>query len=154
MKAECKCGNACICDDDGRYSMEKIRTRDPAWEQLINRGLRWQVLSWKVMLEPGAVVVITNALNLKNSTALEVGQGEIFRYMCTLTNPWPQPTYFEPIRDQLIRMYGTEGQDPNLLGAFQFIMEAGGKDSPHMTDYKDVIAMFVDGATLPDVTCA
>lgn len=33
-KVQCTCGNAIICDDSGRYSMAKIRARDPDWEQL------------------------------------------------------------------------------------------------------------------------
>ena len=63
----CQCGNGCICDDTGRYSMVKIRARDSEWEQLTLRGLRWQKLSWKVMFEPGAVVTIANALNIKKT---------------------------------------------------------------------------------------
>ena len=112
---ECTCGNACICDRTGRYSMEKIRSRDPDWEQLTLRGLKWQKLSWKIMLVPGAVLTITNALDVKHSTAMKIGGNEIFRYMCTLSNPAPQPTLFEPIRDDVIQAYGANGQDPNLV---------------------------------------
>ena len=50
LKVQCTCGNACICDDNGRYSMAKIRARDPDWEQLALRGLKWQKLSWKLSL--------------------------------------------------------------------------------------------------------
>ena len=39
MTVECSCGNACICDEHGRYSMDKIRARDPDWEGLVYRGL-------------------------------------------------------------------------------------------------------------------
>ena len=81
---QCTCGNACICTDHGRYSLAKIQMRDPDWEQLALRGLKWQKLHWKVVLEEGAVITITNALNVKNSTAMEVGGNEIFRYMCSL----------------------------------------------------------------------
>ena len=95
--------------------MAKIRARDPEWEQLALRGLKKQKLHWKVMLVPGAVITITNALNVKNSTAMEVGGNEIFRYMCSLTKPAPQPTLFEPIRDEVIQAYGANGQDPNLV---------------------------------------
>ena len=67
---ECQCGNVCICDGTGRCSMAKVRARDPEWEQLTFRGLKWQKLSWKVMLEPGAVLTIASALNVKNATAI------------------------------------------------------------------------------------
>ena len=53
--------------------MAKIRARDPEWEQLALRGLKWQKLHWKVMLVPGAVITITNALTVKSSTAMEIG---------------------------------------------------------------------------------
>lgn len=144
VKVHCTCGNACICDDNGRYSMAKIRARDPDWEGLILRGLKWQKLSWKVMLVPGAVITISNALNIKNSIAMEVGQNEIFRYMCSLTNPHPQPTLFDPIRDQVIQAYGPNGQDPNLVHPFQFVLEAGGKDGLVITDYQNFQELFCD----------
>ena len=118
-KVQCPCGNAGICDDEGRYCMVKIRARDPEWEQLALRGLKWQKLSWKVMLEPGAVLTITNALNVKNSTAMEVGGNEIFRYMCSLSNPAPQATPFDPIRDEVIQMYGAHGSDPIHSGSLR-----------------------------------
>ena len=141
---QCNCGNACICDEKGRYSMAKIRARDPEWEQLALRGLKWQMLSWKVMLEPGAVLTISNALNVKNSIAMEVGGNEIFRYMCSLSNPAPEPTPFDPIRDHVIQMYGASGQDPHLVHAFQFILESGGRDSQLLNDYQTFQEFFCD----------
>ena len=87
------------------------------------------------MLEPGAVLTIANALNVKNATAMEVGGNEIPRYMCSLSNPAPQATPFDPMRDEVIQRYGASGQDPNLLHALQFILEAGGKGSILLADY-------------------
>ena len=96
------------------------------------------------MLEPGGVITITNALNVKNSTAMEVGGNEIFRYMCSLTNPAPEPTLFDPIRDQVIQAYGPNGQDPNLLHPFQFVLESGGRDGLVITDYQNFQELFCD----------
>ena len=141
---KCTCGNAAICDNNGRYDLAKIRARDPEWEQLILRGLKWQRLSWKVMLEKGAVVTIANALNIRNETAMEIGGIEIFKFMRSLCNPAPQPTPFEPVRNEVIAMYGSHGQDPHLLQAFQFIMEAGGLNSLLMDDYNKFLELFVD----------
>ena len=87
------------------------------------------------MLEPGAVIQIINALNLKNSVAMEVGQNEIFSYMCLQCNPAPQQTPFEPIRDAVIQNYGHHGQDQYLCYIFQFILESGGRGSTHLEDY-------------------
>ena len=84
---------------NGIYSMPKIRNRDHEWEQLGLRGLKWQELSWKVMFEPLAVLTIANALNVKNSTAMEISGCEIFRYMSSLSNPAPKPLPFDPVRD-------------------------------------------------------
>ena len=106
VKVHCTCGNACICDDNGRYSMAKIRARDPDWEQLALRGLKWQVLGWRVMLEKNAVVTISNALNVKNETAMAVGGNEIFAYMQSLCKPAPAKTPFDPIREHVIQLYG------------------------------------------------
>ena len=82
--------------------MDKIRARDPDWEQLALRGLLWERLKWQIMLEKGACVFISNALNRKNSHAMETGAMEICRYMISLCKPYPQKTPYEPVRDRLI----------------------------------------------------
>ena len=64
--------------------------------------------------------------------------------MCNLTNPAPQPTLFEPIRDNGIHMYGTVGQYPDLVHAFQFILEAGGRGSLLLKDYHNFQELFCD----------
>jgi len=106
--------------------------------------LKWQVLSWEVMLEPNAALTISNALNLKNEVAMEVGQNEIFALMCRLCNPAPAKTPFDPIRDDLIQLYGTQGQDPHMVYPFQFIMESGGRGSILLSDYNDFQELFVE----------
>ena len=144
MKVTCTCGNARICDDKGRYCMHKIRDRDPNWEQLARRGLPWEILHWKVMLEQGAVITISNALNVKNASAMKIGNNEIFSYMCSLCHPHPKPTPFEPLRDELITRYGADAQDLNLQAAFRFIMEAGGPGSQTLEDYHQFLRLFCD----------
>jgi len=106
--------------------------------------LKWQVLSWKVMLEPNAALTISNALNLKNEVAMQVGQNEIFALMHRLCNPAPEKTLWDPIRDDLIQLYPQQGQDPNLVYTFQYIMESGGRGSIHLDDYNDFQELFVD----------
>ena len=119
----------------GPLQLGKNSKRDKEWADLVYRGLPWQILSWEVMLEEGAAVTISNALNIKNSSGMEVGTNEIFRYMHDFTNPSPQPTPFDPILEKLIGEYGSMAQDQHLHQAFQYILGAGGRNSLHLTDY-------------------
>lgn len=75
---------------------------------------------------------------------MEVGGNEIFRYMYNLINPAPQATPYDPIRDEMIQQYGPGGQDANLVYAFQFMMEAGGKYSSLLKDYHNSQELFCD----------
>ena len=65
---KCKCGNAVICDDNGFYDMQWWLKHDEDWEVLARRGLKWQVLSWKMEKEnPKAVSIISISLNKKKN---------------------------------------------------------------------------------------
>ena len=86
------------------------------------------------MLHEEACVTISNAFNKKNEMAMSTGAREVFRYMVALINPHPQATPFNPVRDKLISIYGPVADDNNLLNAFQYIMEAGGKGGIHLQD--------------------
>ena len=124
--------------------MAKLRAHDPEWETLALRGISWQVLSRKIMLEPNACLTISIGLNKKYGAAMKVGSGEIFRYMIQLCNPAPQPTPWIPVRDEVIRFYEGAAEDTYLPHAFQYILEAGGRGSMHLNDYIEFMHVAVD----------
>ena len=75
---------------------------------------------------------------------MKTGSGEIMRYMITLCKPAPQKTPWNPVRDEMIRHYGAAADDNYLSHAFQYIMEAGGNGSIHLTDYIEFMSVAVD----------
>ena len=54
-----------LLSEDGRYSLEKLQRRDPAFAEAVRQGLKWKVLSWRVRVEfPRALVVMQAARNV------------------------------------------------------------------------------------------
>ena len=104
------------------------------------------------MLEPGACLTISNALNKKNEAAMKTGSGEILRYKIQLCNPAPQKTLWDHVRDEVIRRYGAAGDDNYLPHAFQYIMEAGGRGSRHLNDYTEFVSLTSASGSRPKPT--
>ena len=70
----CDCGSQAILDENGNYSLAKLRVHDEQWAQDCFRGLEWEILSWKMDVEePEAAQIISVALNKKNEVAMKTG---------------------------------------------------------------------------------
>ena len=127
-KTQCECGSQPILDENGNYSLEKLRVHDDEWSQGCFRGLEWEVLSWKMDVEqPDAAQIISIALNKKNEVAMKTGHLEIMATLVGLCVPSPNGSVpFEPVRDKLIDLYGAAVDHPDFVHAFRLVMDAGG----------------------------
>ena len=66
VSKKCECDSQKIVDDEGNYSMEKLKLHDSEWAQSCVAGLEWEVLSYKMdEEEPDAAQIISIALNKK-----------------------------------------------------------------------------------------
>ena len=45
---KCKCDNAPILDEDGKYCMKLVEEHDKAWAELCHAGLIWECLHPKI----------------------------------------------------------------------------------------------------------
>ena len=78
--------------------------------------------------EPKAALAISIALNKKNEVAMKTGHLEIMSTLVGLCKPDPQGCVpFEPVRDKLIDLYGTEIDHPDFLHLFKVVCDAGGR---------------------------
>ena len=126
--AKCVCKVSPLLDDQGNYDVEKVGAHDAEWGRQCEGGLEWEVLSWKMdEEEPEAALIISIALNKKNETAMKTGHLEILTTLVGLCKPDPQGCVrFEPVRDKLIDLYGSEIDHPDFLHLFKVVCDAGG----------------------------
>ena len=119
---------------------------DDEWAQGCFRGLEWEVLSWKMDVEePNAAQAISIALNKKNEVAMKTGHLEIMSTLVNLCNPkHSKEVPFEPVRDQLIDLYGAAVDHPDFVHAFRLVIDAGGARSVHMHDLETFTAVHVN----------
>ena len=65
-RTKCECASCQHLDDQGNYSMAKLKVYDGEWAKDCHSGLEWEVLSWKMdEEEPEAALIISIALNKK-----------------------------------------------------------------------------------------
>ena len=105
--------------------MPLVAGRDGEWHSDILRGLEWEELSWQMDVEePNASLDISVALNKRNEAAMKIGHLEIVKTMQALLNPDPTTgvVKYEPVRDKLIELYGSNVDNPECLYVFRFYM--------------------------------
>ena len=144
---KCTCKARPILDEDGNYSMALLEGHDRDWYLDIQTGLEWEELHWKMDVEePDAASVISVSLNKKNELAMETGHLEIFAAMTNLLNPDPANgiVEYEPVRDQLIDLYGSSVNNPDFVFVFRFAMAAGGRGSIRFQTLKNFTTIFVN----------
>ena len=96
----CGCGNAILCDEHGNHCMQKLGSHDTSWEMAVFRGVRRQVLSWKMDIEePTTAGIISAALNKKNEHAMNTSRDACRTYMFRHAIPYPTPTVCDTLRD-------------------------------------------------------
>ena len=143
---KCDCASCPILDDQGNYSMAKLKSYDDARAKDCHSGLEWEMLSWKMDLEePDAALIISIALNKKNEAAMKTGHLEIWATLVRLCEPDPEgAVHFDPVRDKLIELYGSAVDHPDFVHAFRLVCDAGGATSVHMRDLHEFTAVHVN----------
>ena len=145
-RKKCQCPSAPLLDDNGNYCLTKVQSHDKEWARACHSGLEWEKLSWKMDVEePDAALIISIALNKKNEAAMKTGRLEIMKTLVALCEPTPDGVvHFDPVRDQLIELYGTAVDHPDFVNAFRLVMVAGGSSSMHMQDLQDFTTVYVN----------
>ena len=133
-------------DENGNYSLGKLRVHDEQWAQDCFRGLEWEILSWRMDVEePEAALIISIALNKKNEVAMKTGHLEIWSTLVALCKPSADGSVpFEPVRDKLIDLYGAAVDHPDFVHAFRLVCDAGGAGSVHMQDMENFTSVYVN----------
>ena len=148
-KMQCCCNNKPILDEHGCYSLELVREYDGAWCTLIQEGIAWETFTHVMDIkEPEGAIIIAIALNKKNEASMKTSHTEIMNTLVGLCKPSPDDmdgqVPFVLIRDKIIEYYGAAVDHPDLVHAFQVVMDAGGHESPHMADLHDFTNVYVN----------
>ena len=143
----CTCANKAITDRGGGYDMQKIKGHDRVWHDLIEGGLTWEILDRRMDLEePGAAKIISVALNRRTSVAMRTSELELWSALRSLCKPDPVTGVlaFEPVRKNLIDLFGVAVDQCGLSSAFQLIMDLGGGDSAYLEHLQEFTDLFVN----------
>ena len=140
------------CDEQGRLNMTAVAEDPNATEmlQVINEGIRMEVLSYKIYLEePKACSLISNALNKGHEialrttelTALECLTGELaLRANASLS----QAVCFDSVKEALRGELDVYVDEPDFLEMFEFSINMGGSKHTYLSGLLDFGSKFVN----------
>ena len=120
------------------YSMERLKSVDKDWYDMIRSGSEWEVLSAKMDREaPNAAHVIALALNHKNSVVLATSHLEIMRTLKGLCKPAPVTLEipWDRVKAGLLKTFGSDFQTDPYYYCFHLIVHAGGSSSESWNDF-------------------
>jgi len=118
-------------DPDGRWSMSAVAAKDQNFQELVQTGLRMEVLSWKILVEePGACSLISQALN--KSTTLAMRTSEITALAAvagavTMVQAGNISLSYEAVKERVRDELGIWVLDPELIDLFELVVTMGGQ---------------------------
>ena len=136
-------------DQDGKWNMAAVAARDENFKELVQSGLRMEVLSWKILVEePGGCSLIAQAMNkgqalaLRSSeiTALSAVAGAVTMVQAQAELSLSFEAVKERVRDELDMWV----DDPEFIDLFEFVVTMGGKEAGFVDGFLDFASKFVD----------
>ena len=148
-KEKCACLNKPLLDTQGCYSMDLVKAHDKDWFVLCEKGIGWEVLTYRMDIEePGAAKIISVALKRKNEVCMKTSHTEIMNTLVGLCKPNPSDlegkVSWEAVRDKMLEKYDAHVDHPDFQCAFRVVMDSGGHDSVHMKDLHDFTKVYVN----------
>ena len=136
-------------DPDGKWNMTAVAAKDENFKELVQSGLRMEVLSWKILVEePGGCSLIAQAMNkgqalaLRSSeiTALSAVAGAVTMVQAQAELSLSFEAVKERVRDELDMWV----DDPEFIDLFEFVVTMGGKEAGFVDGFLDFASKFVD----------
>jgi len=76
---------------------------------------------------------------------MKTGHLEIMSTLVALCQPCPKGCVpFDPVRDNIIDLYGAAVDHPDFVHAFRLVIDAGGAGSVHMQDLENFTSVYVN----------
>ncbi|MCP4240221.1 MAG: hypothetical protein GY772_06630, partial [bacterium] len=129
----------------GHLSLEIVAGEQPALAQDCRCGLEWEVLSWRVRDDPGAVRLIQSACNRKGSAQLrETDMQAVARlsWICTsMKQPGSNGVSFAAAKDALAKTMPHLAGSGDFLGMLRFVVTLGAEGAPFIRDLKTFVGL-------------
>ena len=129
--------------------MAASAAKDQSLQELVQTGLRMEVLSWKVLVEePGACSLISQAMNKSSTLALRTSEittrsalaGAVSRVQAEKEIALSLEAVKERVRDELDMWV----LDPEFIDLFEFVVTMGGRSAGFIDELLDFAGAFVD----------
>ena len=136
-------------DPDGRWSMNAVAAKDQNFQDLVQTGLRMEVLSWKILVEePGACSLISQALNKSTTLALRTSEITALAAVAgavTMVQAEKEISLsFEAVKERVRDELDIWVLDPEFIDLFEFVVTMGGQTAGFIAELLEFAATFVD----------
>ena len=137
-----------VCDGQGKLSLAKLRSVQPAFADAVENGLTWEVLDGAMEIEePEALDVIQAALNAKNGSFLLAHEmqciSKLSRVTTALAGAGNQVSW-RMARDQMQSTMPQFTQDEHFLELYRFTIDLGANRTFFIADLCAFHDKFVD----------
>ena len=124
-----------ILDKIDNYSLAMLRAADPTFASVVDSGLLWEVLSWKMdEEEPQACTIIQAAMNSKGALFMLQHEMQAFSRLCSLASAIAEQqlastsvanSIVEAARRQLRQTLPQYADDEGFLHMYRFVVDLG-----------------------------
>ena len=119
-----------IQDPDGKLSLDKCAGVDAALAEACSRGLRWEVLSWKIEEEEDGILSVQMGLNDRAAAQMMEHEMQNIRQLaryCAAEANAAGEVKAGAVRARLIAVGASAlAESPGFLHLFRFVIEQGG----------------------------
>ena len=130
--------------------MSKLEAKEPEFAKACRQGLMMEVLDWRTVIEePRAAVLICNALNRKNSLALQTNELSALSVLMTTVSSFAEQSLnhdlaYTHVKDTVSReLKGCVDNDADFKEALQFVVDQGANQSEHLHELLQFGEQFV-----------
>ena len=133
-----------IVDQNGNYSLALLRAADLTFALVVDTGLLWEVLSWKMDVEePDACSIIQAAMNAKGALFMLQHEMQAFARLCCLASAIAEQrlastsvanSIVEVARRQLRQTLPQYADDEGFLHMYRFVVDLGASNEVFCQD--------------------
>ena len=142
-----KCDAPARFASDGRLCLDVVEQRQPGLAENCRKGLLWDVLSWKIRLEEGALEIVQSAANRKAQVQMRETEMQAIARLASICSavakrnrtsnaPAGGKIDFDDIKRELARTMPQVARSSDFLGMLRFVISLGANGAPFIAALK------------------